>query len=359
MKRIPGYLVSIVICLGLVGTACGDGSRSLPTSSTAGGPSTDAQHTTPSPGESLQATASSARLSGYPLADRPVTLIVPWPAGGSTDQVGRLVASMLEEELDARVMVLNKPGASSQTGMTEFARSAPDAYTLALTSIPSTITPYLDPERKAIYSRQHIRQVANLTWDPEVVVVRADSKFKTLQDLIDSARSEPGQIRMASSGIQSDTHLAILLLQQASGVEFNTVHFGGSTEVTTALLGGHVDAAIHSGSGVLQQVRSGEFRALGVFDRQETEFFPGVKTLESQGYRLYWASSRGVSTPAGTPEDRVTRLANALRSGMDTADFAKKLKDMGQVGRYMGPMEYAEYWDEVEALAKPLILPEK
>lgn len=313
---------------------------------------------TPKPAEPTKA-ADAAKKVEFPTKGKSISFMVPWAAGGSTDVTGRLIAAGLEKELGIPVPIVNKSGASSQVGMTEFVRTKPDGYSLIITSIPSVLTPYMDPERKAIYSRKDIQQVANVGWDPEVVAIPNASPHKTLKEMIDFAKANPEKLKIATTGLQSDTHLAIMSLQKAADVKFNIVHLEGIAGVIAGLLGGHVDACIMSGSGLSAQVKSGELRPLGIMDKQESKYFPGLKTLESQGYKLYWSSSRGVSVPAGTPKEIVDILAGAIKKTTEDESFKKKMDDMLQTILYMGPEQYTTYWDEVEALAKPFIVPTK
>lgn len=292
--------------------------------------------------------------SSYPAKGKSITFIVPWGAGGGTDVTGRLVAAAMEKELGVPVQVVNKPGASSQVGMTELARSKPDGYTVIISSLPSVLT-YLDPARKAAFGRKDIQQVANVAFDPEMLAVRADSQYKSVKELIDAARANPGTISVADGGINSDGHLASSMLQKAAGVKFRLVHFDGNAQVNSAIAGGHVEAALQSAVNFPSLAKAETVRLLAIWDKEESKFFPGVPTLESQGYKLYWASTRGISVPGGTPKEIVQVLAGAIKKATESSEFKKSCEESYIVPRYMGPDEYSAYWDEIESLATPFI----
>jgi len=149
---------------------------------------------------------------------RAISYIVPFDAGGAADLVARAIAPGIEKELGTPVQIVNKPGAGSQVGVTELARSKPDGYTVGVANIPTTITTYLDSERKAIYKRDSFITVAGYAVDPDVLVVKADSPFKSAKDLIEAARTNPEKIKIASaSGKLSPPHMGILLMEKAAG----------------------------------------------------------------------------------------------------------------------------------------------
>lgn len=291
----------------------------------------------------------------YPAKGKTIILQIPWPAGGTTDIGARVLAPALEKELGVNIEIINKPGASSQVGVTELARAKPDGYYLAFTNLPSSMSPYLEPGRKAAYGRKDLVQIANHVFDPEGVAVKAGSPYKTLKDLLADAKAKPGTIRVSSSGIMSDNHLAIVLLEKMAGVKFRIVHFQGSAPATTALLGGHVDVSIQSLANYPALIKSGEVRVLGIMDKETSKFFPGVKTLEEQGYKIYYASSRGISAPPGTPREIVNLLSRAVKRAMERPEVAAKMDEMALGQRYMDAEAYTKYWDDFEKETKQLI----
>jgi len=146
------------------------------------------------PTKASDATGASAKKVNYPAEGKAVSIIVPFPAGSANDTCARVLIPVLERELRVPVQVVNKPGASTQTGMTELVTQPTDGYTLGLISLPGAMLAYLDSERKAIYGRKDFVPLAFQSWDPDAIGVAADSPYKTMKDLIDAAKAKPGEI---------------------------------------------------------------------------------------------------------------------------------------------------------------------
>jgi tripartite-type tricarboxylate transporter receptor subunit TctC len=182
------------------------------------------------------AMAGPALAQNYPR--RAVQLIVAFPAGGSTDVGARILAAAAEKDFGQPITVVNKAGAGGQIGFTEAARARPDGYTLCFLNLPGINTITLDPERKAAFTIDSFIPVVNQVLDPGLIWVKGDSPYKTLADLIDAAKKNPGKISACTTGILSDDHLAILMMQEAAKVEFRIVHFDGGAQQITGVLGG-------------------------------------------------------------------------------------------------------------------------
>ncbi len=189
--------------------------------------------------------ALTLTVAAYPQSypSKPVMLMVAYPAGGSTDVGARIVASIAEKELGQAIMVLNKPGAGGQVGWTEMAKQKPDGYYIGFVNLPPLNTVILNPERKAIFNIDAFTPIINHVLDPGVIYVKPDSPYKTLKNLIDDAKKRRGEIRAGTTGILGDDHLAILMLEEATGIRFRIVHFDGDIPQMTALLGGQIDVA--------------------------------------------------------------------------------------------------------------------
>jgi tripartite-type tricarboxylate transporter receptor subunit TctC len=291
----------------------------------------------------------------FPAKGRPITVLVPYPAGGATDIATRMVAEGMKSELGTPVQVANKPGATSQVGMTELARAKADGYTIAATPLPAVVLTYLDPDRKAIYTGKSFQPLANVIFPPLTLAVKADSPYKTAQELIAAAKAKPESVKIASAGVLSNNHLAILQFEKASGTRLATVHFDGGAAGMNALLGRHVDAWVGVLPEVLPHFKSGVIRPLGVMDKKESKFLPGVKTLESQGIKLYVYGATGLAVPAGTPKPVVETLTKAVKKACEDEGFLKKMDELGFPIQYMDPEEYAKFWSEVETQVAPLM----
>jgi tripartite-type tricarboxylate transporter receptor subunit TctC len=300
----------------------------------------------------LGAWLSPAAAATYPDKSRTITHIVAYPPGGGTDVTARLIAPMLEKELGAPVQVVNKPGAGGQVGFTELSRSRPDGYTIGNLILPTVITTYLDPDRKAVFSRKSFELLALQDNDPGILAVKASAPYKSLKDIVDDARKNPGKIRTVTSGILSDDHIAAMLTEQVAKIKFSIVHFDGSAPGRTAVLGGHVEAFYGNASEVLAQVKGGEMRVISVFDRQRSKFYPDVKTAAEEGFPIFSGVHRGIGMPSGAPKDVVATLAKALGKIITSDEFNEKMGKLGYAPLYMDPEKYAGFWAEYENNAR-------
>ncbi len=348
MTRAITLLVAMVSVAVLAGCSQSPPTAS-PTAAQAAAPPTAAQAAAPT------AAPAAVPKASYPEKGKSVNFIVPWAAGGTTDTIGRLAASALEREFGVPFQVVNKAGANSQVGLTELTRSKPDGYTMALTNLPTTAITYTDPENKAVYGRKDFAPTANLTIDAYVIAVKADGPFKDLKTFIDAAKAKPEGIKVSDSGLASATHFGTLLLQQAAGVKFAAVHFDGSAPAMTALLGGHVDAMSGSSAGMMDQVKSGQVRLLGIMDTQESPHFPGVKTMESMGYKVYIGPTIGFSMVAGTPKEIVDLVSATTKKVLADPEVKGRIDRLAYPIRYMDPQQFATHWDSQEELVKKLL----
>lgn len=286
----------------------------------------------------------------YPA--RPVQLMVAYPAGGSTDVGARIVAAIAEKELGQPIVVVNKGGAGGQVGWTEMARQKPDGYYIGFINLPATNTVILDPERKAIFGIDAFVPIINQVLDPGVIWVKADSPYKTLKDVLEAAKKSPGKLSAATTGILSDDHLAILMVEEAAGVQLRIVHFEGGAPQMTAILGGHVEVAFDNVGSIVKRVKSGELRALAVMDTARSKFLPDVPTTVDLGYPTVISSStRGIAGPKGIPEPVTRKLQAVLKKAMENPEHVKKMDEAGLGIKVMIGDEYAKYYKDLHAKA--------
>jgi tripartite-type tricarboxylate transporter receptor subunit TctC len=261
----------------------------------------------------------------------------------------------MEKILKTPVQVLHRPGAATQVGLTELIRSKPDGYTIGYAGLPNTPISYLDPDRKAVYTRKSFRQIATHFTLPHLVAVRGDGPYKTLKDLADAAKAKPEGFRIASNGLRNAGHLAGMLLEKAAGVTLTFVHFDGDAPAINALLGGHVDVTCLSTGALLSHIKNGGLRALGVMDRQVDPFVPEVKTLVSHGYDVVSRTTNGLQAPAGTPPEVLAILADTIKKAQADPGHQEKMTALGFTLIYVGLEEYTKMWDDVEAQITPLL----
>ena len=249
------------------------------------------------PTKAPEPTTPPAKKSSFPASGKVVTIIVPYNAGGATDVSTRLIASLMEKDLGVPVQVVNKPGGGSQIGVTELATSAPDGYTIGITAFPAVITTYLDPSRQAVFSRDSFVPIGAFMDNPVVTSVIADSPYKTIQEVIDAAKADPGSIKAGTTGIMGPSHLGLLQLQQEAGIELATVHFTGGAPQMQALLGGHIDIGNNIVPEVVGPQKSGQIRPLAIMDKEKSDYLPDVETYTSKGYSVISTSPSEYQPP--------------------------------------------------------------
>ena len=300
---------------------------------------------------SLLFATASTWAQQYPA--RPVQLMVAYPAGGSTDVAARIVAAIAEKHLGQQILILNKGGAGGQVGWTEMTRQKPDGYYIGFINLPALNTVILDPERKAAFGADAFVPVINQVLDPGVIWVKADSPLKSLKDLLEAAKRTPSKLSAATTGILSDDHLAILMVEEAyPGAVFRLVHLEGGAAQMTAILGGHIDVAFDNVGSIVRRVRSGEVRALAVMDSQRSKFLPDVPTTPELGYpSVISSSTRGIAAVRGTPPNVINKLQEVFRKAMEDPEHVKKMEEAGLSQRIMVGEEYAKYYRELHSKA--------
>jgi tripartite-type tricarboxylate transporter receptor subunit TctC len=296
-----------------------------------------------------------AQTDAFPARGKPITIIVPYAAGGVTDTGARLMAAGLEKELGTSVQVVNKAGAASQIGLTELVRSPPDGYLLSYVVLPTVTTHYLVPGRQAIYTRASFQPLAMHHYVPQTISVRAESPYKTLKDLVEAARAHPETIKISDSGLMAVPHTQVLMLERAAGVRFASVHFTGGAPSVTALLGGHVDALAGATADALPHKASGAFRVLGIAAEQPDKSMPEVPTMKSMGYDVVAASWTGIVAPAGTPPAVVDTLTKAMKKVIESTEHQKKLEELALAPMYLDPAAYTKLWIDTEVRMKPIL----
>jgi tripartite-type tricarboxylate transporter receptor subunit TctC len=290
----------------------------------------------------------------FPEKGKTVSIIVPFAAGNTVDIGSRLVAVGLQKELGVPFLVVNKPGAGMQVGTTALVLARPDGYTLGAVNATTLLT-YLDPERKTIYDRKSFVPLAVFMSEPVGVAVIASSPYKTMKDLVDAANAKPREIKAGDGGLMGSTHLTSILVQKAAGIKFSSVHFDGAAPGMTALLGGHLDVGVFGCGNLAAPFKDGQIRVLGVVDKQEYSFLPGVKTLQAQGYNAAFAVPNGIAAPAGTPKEIVEILSGAMKRVVNSGSFKQKMDEVGRDWMYMDAAEFARYWAETEEMLRPLM----
>jgi len=282
---------------------------------------------------------------GWP--DRPITMIVPFPPGGVADTVARPVAEALGRELKQTVIVENRVGAGGALGMGVAARAPADGYTLLMTLSSISILPEADRilGRKPAYTLNQFRPIARFTADPTVLVVRADSPWKTLADFIAAAQAQPGRYNYGSSGNYGTMHVPMEMLKASAGFRMTHIPYTGAGPAVLALMGGQVDAISSGPASVVQQIQAGKLRALAHWGERPLAALPGVPSLKQAGYAASFAQWSALFVPAGTPEDVVQKLRAAAKRAANDSNVMQTIQRAGSPVEYLDAPEFQTYWD--------------
>lgn len=284
---------------------------------------------------------------------RPITLIVPFPAGGSTDRHLRALAVEASQSLGQNVIVENRPGAGGTLAPANMARSAkPDGYTITLYPLSMLRMPYMHKtDWDPIKDFTHIVGLSGYTFG---FTVRADSPFKTFDEYIAAARQKPGAIDYGSTGVGSSPHLLIEELAINAKVTLTHVPFKGNADMQQALLGGHVMAQSDA-TGWEQFVETGKMRLLVTFGEKRTKRWPEVPTAQELGYGVTSSSPYGLAGPKGMAPDVVKKLHDAFKTALFSEQSMEVMEQLNQEPAYRNSDDYREWAVTTYAKDKTLI----
>jgi len=283
-----------------------------------------------------------------PYPSRPITLVAPFPPGGVADLTARPVAAAMEKVLKNPVGVVNKTGAAGAVGMQFVATSKPDGYTLLLALSSISIIPEADKifDRQPAFTVDQFAPIALISADPTILVVRAESPWKTAKEFIEDAKKRPGQISYSSSGIYGTLHMAMELLSHAAGIKLRHIPAAGAGPALTAILGGHVDALASGPAVVLPHIKSGKLRALAGWGDKRVAALPEVPTFKELGYpeaEFYiWA---GLFAPKGTSEPVLAKLREATRAAVAEPEFKAAMDKLETPIVFKQGQEFQQFFD--------------
>jgi tripartite-type tricarboxylate transporter receptor subunit TctC len=289
------------------------------------------------------AVAQAQAAGSYP-GSRPVTLVVAWAPGGSTDFVARVVAQQLSKELNGNVVVDNRPGASGTIGHASVARARPDGHTLLL-GVNSTyaMSRHLFPNRGYDDDRAFVG-IGRIAVSPIFLCVNPKLGVQDIAGLVARAKREPGKLSYASSGAGSSAHLATELFLRSAGIEVQNVTYRGGAPAVQALITGEVEIAFVDAVTALPLMADGQIRALGVSTLERNPLAPQVPTIAESGFPGFEATSDfALLAPAGTPEPIRRRLAEALAATMRNPEVVERLRQNAIIPTPGTPEEFPAY----------------
>lgn len=271
-------------------------------------------------------TALGAGAQDYPV--RPVTVTVPFPAGGSTDTMARAAARELAEVLGVNVPVQNVGGGAGTIGTAQLARARPDGYTVGvIPAAPLIVQPHM---RQTPYSIEDFTYICQLFYSPQALVAKPDSPFASLKDVVDYAREHPGELSYGTPGPGSLPHLAMETFLRETGVDIKHVPFKGDGPGITALMGGHVDFYM----AIMSNVLKNELDALAVFADERVNAAPSVPTAKEEGFATVASWWGGIFGPKNLPEDVTAKLGEACKATAESPRFQETLANLGTSVEY-------------------------
>lgn len=271
--------------------------------------------------------SGASMANNWPLESRPVKILVPWPAGGATDQVARMLAQPLSQALGVPVVVENKGGAGGVLGTQQFVKEKADGHTILLaTSSTNAAAPHLYA-RLGFDPVKDFTPVVSLCEIPNVMVVPAKSPWTSLKDVVAASKKEPGKYTYGSAGIGGSQHLAGAQFKTAAGVDVRHVPYKGSGPAAQDLIAGHIDMMIDTGS--LGSIRGGLLRPLAVAADKRLPALPDVPTFKEAGTPMLASAWYGLMLPANAPEAAVMRLNTEVNKILRNPEINAKLTAMG------------------------------
>lgn len=271
--------------------------------------------------------APAARSRDYP--ERPVTIVVPFPPGGSVDVMARLLSERLSADLGQPIVVDNRPGASTAIGAQAVASAPKDGYTLFLTAA-STFTTNPSLIRDLRYRLDDFTAVAVLATTPLVFVVRKDFPGQTFRDFVEYGRQNPDKLNNATAGAGNTVHFAAEMIARSAGIRLRHVHYRGTAPASTGIMSGVVDSGVEALGNAVVNVNAGLYRPMGILSEARTSQAPDIPTFVELGYpELIFSSWYALLAPAGTPPAVIEKLNSVSTGILAQADFVSRLRAIG------------------------------
>ena len=284
-----------------------------------------------------------------------ITAISPFGAGGGTDRSVRLAASVWKKYTPHNLRVVNMPGAGSSVGM-KFTKEAPaDGYTIVQNGSQMLTVPYFYSYEETGWRLEEFEPIAIQQTISFVLAVPTDSPFKTLSDLVEFGRKNPGKIRHASVGYGGDSHVAFKALEIVAGFTATVIPFDSGADQVANIAGGHVDAAIATSGTMLPLVRSGKARLLAVGTEKRVEAIKDIPTAKEQGIDWQFINWRGWLAPPNTPKERVAYIADVLKKVCEDQEVISKIENEGEIPEFYGPEEFKKYLEYAKTVYEPAI----
>jgi len=298
----------------------------------------------------LTLTTGTVNAAGYP--EKPITMLIGFNPGGAVDTTGRIIADKLQKILGQPVVAVTKSGGGGTVMASQLINAAPDGYTIGMgASAAYTLTPQINKNIK--YKIDDFTHLATLTYPSDAIVVKADSPYKTLKDMIEAHKKEHKPISFASQ--VSASRLMVMQITAKTGVEFKVIPVKGGAIGIQEVLGGHIDTT-WSGSGWTEQVRAGKMRALATMAPDRMKDFPDVPTLDELGYDFDFVDTFMLSAPKGLPADVLAKLESAIKQAISDPEVQNTLHDkLKLLTKYRDSKDTVAFLKAQHAKVEPLV----
>ncbi len=289
----------------------------------------------------LSAAFGAAWAADYPT--KPITLYVGYAAGGATDTAARIVTNQVNKYLEQPMIVNNKPGGGSAVAADFVAKSKPDGYTLFNSTITTVIQTVINPANP--FKMTEFTPIVGLYSMPLVIVVKADSKFNSIEDLIDFAKKNPNKLNVGTPGMNSVHHFALEIFKREAKIEVNHIPFQGDAPGVVGVMGGHVDAAFLGLVAVAEHVKGGTMKGLAMTTSKRTTQFPNLPTMAEKGFSntakiFSWG---GVFAPAGLPGQILEKLSGAYQKAAPSPEVVSQLEKVGFTATYTNAKDFDHF----------------
>jgi len=297
---------------------------------------------------------SAAAQAAWP--DRPIQMIVPFPAGSSPDILARAIAEPLSADLGQAIVVDNKPGAGGNIGTRFASKAKPDGYTILLTiNGPMVTAPTLYKKTLGYAPLKDLAPITLVGTSPNVLVVPANSPATNAQEFVAMAKSKPGELNYGTVGPGSSSHLAMAMLEHQAGIKLQQIPYTGFPQIITSILAGDIQAGFMVPGIAMSQVKAGKAKVLGITSLQASDVLPGLPTMAEQGFADFESISwDAIFVPAGTPDDITQKLNAAIRKVIARDDVKAKMAALYFTPAASTPQELTalvvsekKRWDEV------------
>lgn len=288
--------------------------------------------------------SESKKVNSEKFPAKPIVIIVPFSAGGSSDTMIRLMEKTAEKNLGQQIIVVNKPGSGATLGWNELVASNPNGYTVGVTSVSVNLQPIYSATK--YHYPTAIDPLVQIATIPVLAVVRSDSPWQTISDVIAYAKEHPGVIKCAHPGVGTVVHVVDEMFVQETGINIGQVPFKGTTEAVSATLGGHVQLLFASPAEVKSLVENGDLRVLAVATekRLSQPTFANVPTFKEQGLNISFSLWQGIGAPKGLPEDIKQKLVEGFSNIINDPVYKQQMENIGLTVEYLGPEESQNKW---------------